>query len=290
MIKISVIIPVYNVEKYLPSCLDSIINQTLEDIEIICVDDGSTDNSLKILKSYQEKDNRIKIITQENQYAGVARNNGMSVAIGKYFSFLDSDDFFEKTMLEEMYNRAEKDNSDVVVCGFYSYDNKNNTISGTSIPENKFVKLSPFALQQIKSDVFTFTLPNTWTKLFKKELFDKYKIKFDGTICSNDFSATYSLISLANKISIINKPLIYYRRNQNSSLTAKRKQNMIGFKSDLQAFNSLYTTLNKFSKYQEFRTPYINMAKRMFKKYDKPKCRVIAKKILSPSVYNEIFK
>ena len=93
--KVSVIIPVYNVEDYLRQCLDSVINQTLKDIEIICVDDGSTDKSLEILHEYEKKDSRITVLTQKNQYAGVARNVGMSVATGKYFVFLDSDDFFE---------------------------------------------------------------------------------------------------------------------------------------------------------------------------------------------------
>ena len=93
--KVSVIIPVYNVEQYLRECLNSVIKQTLKEIEIICVDDGSTDNSLDILKEYAEKDHRITIITQKNLHAGVARNAGLSIAKGEYLSFLDSDDFFE---------------------------------------------------------------------------------------------------------------------------------------------------------------------------------------------------
>ena len=99
MPKISVIIPVYNAEKYLRVCLDSVVNQTLEDIEIICVNDGSTDKSSNILKEYAEKDGRIIILTQKNQGAAIARNKGISVAKGEYLSLLDCDDFFELDML-----------------------------------------------------------------------------------------------------------------------------------------------------------------------------------------------
>ena len=91
--KISVIVPVYNTEKYLAACLDSLVNQTLKEIEIICVDDGSTDSSLKILREYEAKDSRLKVITQENKYAGVPRNTGIDAAAGKYVYFADSDDY-----------------------------------------------------------------------------------------------------------------------------------------------------------------------------------------------------
>ena len=113
MVKVSVIIPVYNVEPYLKQCMDSVVGQTLKDIEIICVDDGSTDNSLDILREYAAEDSRIQIIEQKNAGAGAARNNGMRYATGKYLSFLDSDDFFEPRMLEKAYDLAEKDQADL---------------------------------------------------------------------------------------------------------------------------------------------------------------------------------
>ena len=114
--KISVILPVYNVEKYLGECLDSIINQTLKDIEVICVNDGSTDNSLSILKEYASKDTRIKIIDKENEGQGYARKVGLENAIGKYILFCDSDDYYaDLTAFEELYNYIEKVNVDVVL-------------------------------------------------------------------------------------------------------------------------------------------------------------------------------
>ena len=122
MPKVSVIIPVYNVDQYLSQCLDSVVNQTLEDIEIICVDDGSTDNSLKILMEYAEKDSRVIVLRQQNKGAGVARNYGMNIAKGKYFSFLDSDDFFSETLLMDSVQKAEADDADIVVYRFEKYN------------------------------------------------------------------------------------------------------------------------------------------------------------------------
>ncbi|MCQ2958500.1 MAG: glycosyltransferase, partial [Candidatus Gastranaerophilales bacterium] len=116
MPEVSVIMPVYNTEKYLRECLDSIINQTLKDIEIICVDDGSKDDSGKILDEYAQKDNRIKVIHNKNQGAAPSRNQGISIAQGKYLSILDSDDIFDTNMLELLFNKAEQNDADITIC------------------------------------------------------------------------------------------------------------------------------------------------------------------------------
>ncbi|MFR5028212.1 MAG: glycosyltransferase family 2 protein [Coprococcus sp.] len=113
--KVSVILPVYNVSDYLRQCMDSIVGQTLKDIEIICVDDGSTDDSLAILKEYEAKDQRVKVIQQANAGAGAARNKGLEIATGEYLSFLDSDDFFEPDMLEKAWSKAHETRAQVVV-------------------------------------------------------------------------------------------------------------------------------------------------------------------------------
>ena len=114
--KVSIIIPVYNASLYLEQCLECVINQTLKDIEIICVDDGSTDSSVSIINSYAQIDNRIKILQQKNQFAGVARNTGLANATGKYIIFLDSDDNIKKDMIQELYEKAENTSADIVLC------------------------------------------------------------------------------------------------------------------------------------------------------------------------------
>ena len=121
MPKISIILPVYNVEKYLKQCLDSIINQTFTDFECICVNDGSTDSSLKILQQYASKDNRFKIINQENKGLSESRNIGLSVAIGDYILFIDSDDFIDNNFCEVLYMDTIKYKAELVFGGIYKY-------------------------------------------------------------------------------------------------------------------------------------------------------------------------
>lgn len=283
---ISVIIPVYNVEKYLEQCLDSIINQTLKDIEIICVDDGSTDNSLSILKEYEKKDNRITILTQKNQYAGVARNNGLKIAKGKYLSFLDSDDFFELNMLEEMYNQAEKDKSDIVICGWKSYNNNSNEIMKSFKIKQKYVDASPFSPDKYPSELFDICKPNPWTKLFNHKFFIDNKLTFENCICCNDLTCICTAMAVARKISIMDKEYIYYRNNQTDSITANRNKH---FDSVLYAINRLEFNLKKLGLYEKFKKTFFLKAYHSFGfggiTSDK---KEIAKKVLSPELYNFI--
>ena len=153
---VSVIMPVYNNEKYLEQCLDSIVNQSLTDIEIICVDDGSEDSSAEILKRYAEKDSRIRIIYQENAGAGAARNNGLRHSRGKYLSFLDSDDFFENDMLEKAVKKIEEDAADFVVfrCDQYLNDCDKFKNVRYTLKEQTLPPYVPFNFRQITDYVF----------------------------------------------------------------------------------------------------------------------------------------
>lgn len=292
-ILVSVIIPVYNVEKYLPKCLESVINQTLKQIEIICVDDGSTDNSLNILNEYAEKDKRIKVLTQKNLYAGVARNTGLKIAKGKYLSFLDSDDIFELTMLEEMYKKAVIDNSDVVACGFDIYDSDTNKITRQKLIKDKYVKLSPFKPSRLKDELFDFSSPNAWTKLFRHELFKKYNLEFVNTICCNDFTCVYTALALANRISIINKPFIKYRYVQKSNLTANRNKSADGF---LVAAQVLENNLKKFNVYSIYKHAFevkmrssFNWELSLCTVLQKEERKRVAKKLISPNLYKILY-
>lgn len=183
MVKISIIIPIYNVEKYLPECLDSIISQTFSDIEIICINDGSTDDSLKILQDYKKKDNRIIIIDKQNEGSGIARNIGLKKALGEYICFIDSDDWLENsTSLEKMYNAAEKDCLDILIFGGYScYEKYGKLIKWKGKYRlkslNKKYFKNVFGAKNIKKDIFKF--PTTaWTKLYSREFLIKNEIKF----------------------------------------------------------------------------------------------------------------
>lgn len=290
---VSVIVPVYNVEKYLEQCLDSIINQTLKDIEIICVDDGSTDGSLDILNSYKEKDDRIIILTQKNLYVGVARNNGLKVAKGEYLSFLDSDDFFEPTMLEDMYKIAEKDGSDVVVCGWKDYNNKENKIISIHVIDTSIEKKSPFSPESVKNDLFTFCAPNPWSKLFRASWFKENNLQFENFISCNDLTCVYTALVCAKKISIINKPYIYYRANQESNLTAKRNKHFDCFIGSANKLKSNMLNINKYDIYKETFIKRIsscmNWELSQCTKQQKESYKELIKDTLDKDIYNCLF-
>lgn len=209
MPKVSVIIPVYNVSKYVCECLDSIINQTLEEIEIICIDDGSTDNTIELIREYTEFDKRIAILKQENQGAGAARNLGLSIAKGEYLSFLDPDDFFEPTMLEQAYQKAIKNDVDIVVFNYMTYDQNKNKFSDINhiLPTDKEV----FSYEDIPNVMFNSLHNNAWTKLYKRSFIEKNDIKFQHLFRVNDIFFTNTAAVIADKITFLDKKLVYYR-------------------------------------------------------------------------------
>ena len=221
MYKVSVVIPVYNAQKYLRECLESVKNQSLKDIQVILVDDGSTDDSIRILEEYVQNDSRFLLIRQKNQYAGVARNNGLRVAKGEYICFFDADDYFEKTMLEEMYQTAITHNSDITICDVYLFDNISKTIQIPSwmlrdeyIPEN----MQTFSYQDMPERIFQLTTAAPWNKLYKKSFLDDLGLQFQGTKIHNDEYFVSMSMVLAKKISVVNNRLVYYRINNNESL------------------------------------------------------------------------
>ena len=216
--KVSVIIPVYNAEKYLRECLESVVNQTLKEIEIICVDDGSTDGSLAILHEYAAKDRRVRILTQKNQYAGIARNHGMKIAQGEYFAFWDSDDLFELNALEEMYRHAIKTEADICLCGSDRFDTV--SMQRESMPwmlNLKDVKQEPFCARDVNS-IFQVTAPAPWSKLFSAAFIRLHDLHFQDTVRINDMYFVYSALALAEKIVYIDKAFIHYRSGQTVNL------------------------------------------------------------------------
>lgn len=244
MPKVSVVIPCYNVQKYICQCLDSLLAQTLTDFEIICVDDGSTDGTLDILNKYADDDSRIKVLEQKNQYAGVARNKGMSVATGQYIIFLDSDDFFDPRMLELTYNAGSENDADVVVFGFKRFDDKKQEFNAKEeLPRKDLIpEGETFSAQDIPDDIFRITSPAPWTKLFKRSFVEATGLKFQPLPNSNDFFFVLSSLSLAEKICTVQQALAFYRVNMASSTQGRKHKNPICF---LYAIEALYEQLQK---------------------------------------------
>ena len=171
--KVSVIIPVYNTEKYLRECLDSVVNQTLKETEIICVDDGSTDESSEILKRFAEKDHRVQVYRTENRGAGAARNEGLKHAKGEYCSFLDADDLFEREMLSRAWEKAEAEQLDLVVFASDNFYSENGKTSGSQgIAKEWLPEKRPFAGTDIEKNLFRTFIGWAWDKLFRTSFID----------------------------------------------------------------------------------------------------------------------
>ena len=220
---VSVIIPVYNVENYLSECLDSVCNQTLSNIEIICVNDGSSDDSLKILNQYSQIDDRIKVISQNNQGLSAARNNGLKEATGRYIYFLDSDDYIDIACLEKLYNNAVSNDSDVVLFKFQNVDdNKNVHKRGVEFKIDKiFGDIDYCHFNFTYRDVRRHVMNSAFSaclKLYKRELIELFE--FPIGVNFEDVPVHVKVMLNAEKISFVPEFLYYYRSNPDSILNS----------------------------------------------------------------------
>ncbi|MCM1266065.1 MAG: glycosyltransferase [Candidatus Gastranaerophilales bacterium] len=285
MSKVSVIIPVYNVEQYLRQCLDSVVNQTLEDIEIICVNDCSPDNSGEILSEYAQNDSRIKIITlEQNGGLGNTRNVALKEVNSEYIMFLDSDDWLELNACELAYNQISKNKNDFVLFGLYTYEenkekryiNKDKLTQFLNIEGQTNAKPSDI-------NIPFFSNGECWYKIYDKNFLLNNNILFDkGGFEDQRFNV--KILTLASSISILNEPLYNYRRRE-QSITAISKY----WKDFIQAKKRAYQLIkeinisnNKFIDY--FLIATINSIFFYFKKYTK------IDKSITEDFYNELQK
>ena len=219
--KISVIVPVYNVENYLAECLDSVINQSLREIEIICVNDGSTDGSLKILEEYAEKDKRIAVISQENQMLGAARNNALKIASGDYIQFLDSDDYLDLNTCENLYRKCKSLNLDMLSFRGTNFNNDTREILGNPYYEFRYLPKdwgkNVFNYRDC-TEFLTKMAVSSCLTLVKRSFLKKHKINFPEKLCYEDNVFFVKCITKARRVSI-DKNLYYYRRIHPESIT-----------------------------------------------------------------------
>lgn len=218
--KVSVILPVYNVEKYLHQCLDSIQQQTLTDIEIICVDDGSTDGSPAILDEYAQQDARFIILHQENKGAGAARNSGLEVARGEYLLFLDADDFFEHKMLELSYKKACQLNADIVIFKADRYlQTEDKFVDISSINYKLLPQCDCFAATDVEKNIFRSVVGWTWDKLFRHNFVKRFNIRFQEIRIHNDLLFTYAALISAERITLLNHKFTHQRKRGGGSIS-----------------------------------------------------------------------
>lgn len=228
MAEVSIIVPVYNVERYLARCLDSCINQTFENIEIICVNDGSTDRSLEILEAYKKLDSRIKIINKDNGGLSSARNAGVEVAVGKYILFLDSDDFISSVAVEKLYNNAEKNKSDIVLFDYlYGYINPAMRQILTIIEwRDKRYENKTFNLGTVDKSVYLLIPVTTWTKFYRSEFLRQNNITFVEGVIFEDVVYNAQTLVNAERITYLNEPLYYYLVGRDGQIMSKNDESL----------------------------------------------------------------
>ena len=219
---VSVIIPSYNAADYITQTLESVLAQTLTDIEVIVVDDGSTDDTRNIVADFAHKDPRLMLVEQANQFAGVARNNGMSKALGKYLYFLDADDYIETTTLEELVNAIEQHGADIAIAKSESFDNTTGdtwTIDGAL---NGVDFDRPIAHAEYCDRLFQSFIGWPWDKLFRKEFIDKTALTFQPLRTTNDALFVFCALALADTIVCLDSVLFHHRTNNKNSLEGSR--------------------------------------------------------------------
>lgn len=228
---VSIIFPLYNSQKYIKKSLNSILKDFSKDIEIICIDDGSRDNSLKILQQYALKDARIKILKQNNQGAAAARNLGSSYANGKYVIFLDSDDYFEPDLIEASVAQAEKFNADMVIFKAEAFDD----VTGKTSPLNdrisclKKYQYKTFCYKDMPEDIFNSFFTAPWNKLYCKSFLDEHGFKFQNIKRSNDLSFVCQTLVAAKKIVLLDKVLVHYRTGTTKNLQSGNAETPLDF-------------------------------------------------------------
>ena len=231
MPKVSIVVPIYNVEKYLRQCLDSIANQTLKDIEVICVNDGSKDSSLEIIMEYVNKDPRFKVIDKPNSGYGNSMNRGFDMAEGEYIGIVESDDYAEPDMFEKLYSCAKENDLDACKSGFFFY---------YSVPEEKNIpsKIASYIMckdvfcptddfKSLREQIEFFNIkPTIWSAIYKKEFVRENNIRFNETPGASfqDTSFNFKVWALAKRVKLLEECFLHYRQdNESSSINSASK-------------------------------------------------------------------
>ena len=255
MIKVSVIIPVYNTEDYLNECLDSIINQTLEDIEIICINDGSTDNSLAILNEYKSKDSRIKIKTQENKGLSFSRNVGLDMAKGKYIYFMDSDDILELEALEKLYGTAEKNELDMIIFKLINLNDEDKSLYTTDYYEMDFLKEildgNIFSYDDVRTKVVDIAVTQQ-SKFYNRNLISD--MEFPNGLIFEDHPFFIESFFKAKRVFFYEEHLCK-RRIRNQSITTSKN---LRFTDTLAISTMIVDLAKKYNHYDELREVILN--------------------------------
>lgn len=245
-IKVSVVVLVYNLEKYLPRCLNALVNQTLKEIEILCVDDGSTDSAPQIIDDYAKKyPNLIKAFHKENGGENTTRNYGLERAVGEYITFVDTDDYMEPKWAETLYEQAKQNDADIAVCGFERIDMLTNKVVGKDLLGGKKI------IKNInsKDDFCAFINPAPWNKLYKREKIKE--LRFLNLRCFSDMMFLASSFTKIKKVVIIPEVLYHYFLRYDSQIHSVNKDDINNFKKYMLEVKELYIRENKYEEMKD---------------------------------------
>ena len=251
--KVSIILPIYNVAPYLKQSLDSIINQTLQDIEIICVNDGSTDGSGKILDEYKQKDERIKVIHKKNAGTGAARNDGLKIATGECIGFVDPDDWILPNMYERLYNLLQEKDLDIVMFTPDVYNDKTKKHEGFLYFQNS--NFPEFLDDRIfnKDDISPFSYPMcVWNKLYRKSFVDENKIDFAEGLDFEDHKFIFKSLFTAKRIYFIREKLYVYRHSREGSILSDTRMF-----DHIKIYDIVEKILKETNNYEKFRLDFL---------------------------------
>jgi glycosyltransferase involved in cell wall biosynthesis len=269
--KVSIIIAVYNAERYLNECLGSVVQQDYCNVEILVINDGSTDKSLAIAEQFSVNDSRISIFTKQNEGLGAAsaRNHGLERAKGDFILFLDADDFFESDMVSSMVRRALETESDIVVVNGYEFDDKDKRkLPVSHILNTKFLPdKEVFCFKDVQNDIYNLSQGYAWNKLFKKSFLDKHGLRFQRVKFTDDAYFVFMHMALAQRIATIDKRFVYYRVNsgcsQSDGLTQYPDSSYI-------PYIALKQSLVQYGIYEEVKCGFVNCAATFLRNcYDK---------------------
>ena len=239
MKKISVIVPVYNVEQYLRRCLDSLVNQTLNDIEIIVVNDGSPDDSQAIIDEYACKYENIRAFKKANGGLSDARNFGLEYVTGEYVAFVDSDDYVQKDMYEKMYSKAKENDFDIVVCDL------NYVYPGKLMEVNSHIKNDTTDIKKSMINIY----PAAWNKLYKRNLFD-HDVRFKKGVWFEDVEFLYRLLPYVKSIGVVKEPFYQYVQRE-GSITSTVNKKIYDYISNWNGIIDYYKEHDLFDEYKE---------------------------------------
>ena len=247
MPKVSVIVPVYNIEKYVTHCVESLLAQTFHDFELLLVNDGSTDSSLDVLKEFEKKDERIQVLTKENGGLSDARNYGMKHANGEYLQFIDGDDFVEDTLLEKCVRKLDETSADMVVFDYNQYYVETNTKERIS---NSFEENKVYTLKEYPT-LLTNMMNAAWNKMYRRSLFIDHHIEYPVGYYYEDLGTTYRLIPRCKGIVFIKEALVNYLQDRPGNITQQFNNRVYHIFDMIQLLIDDYKALGIYETYYE---------------------------------------